>query len=722
MTVVDLFRMVIRDWSRRPDRTEALTLNQIASVSIGKGTSKNAQRVGQMVHEYGEYFVWRSARKVRVNWKTVERDHPTILAPRAPRAAADRPRGPQFDEMLVALDDERRAIEKDARESPIRISNAVSRPDLDPTKPIYEFDLNLGDRDVPLSIPDGAPVRLRWSLSGGRKTSRHGVLLVQDLRRSKVVVSLESPIAVETRMANGVLLPRTDELVAAVRTSLETVLANSKGLAHRLLVGDTTPSTVFTPTESTAGLLDESQVAAVDKIRTQDLVFLWGPPGTGKTHTLGEAITHLVRDGRRVLVLALANVAVDQVCLKTRDALLRHGDTGLLESGKLLRLGYAHDPEVLRDRRFFPDKVRSDELRQELREVRRRIKTGANLPTDERAQLVNRRVELEQLLSSITRSFVRDAKVVLTTVMQLCIGTAFEDAPPFDTVILDEASMVPIPQLLIAAHRARRQFVVAGDFRQLAPIALARSEAAQTWLHRDAFSLLGIEKEHPQHPALSMLTTQRRMHPDISACINSVFYGGVLRDEATDEATRSHAQPPLNGVGAVLIEVGCSGDCSVEATQGGSRRNLGTARRSARLAEWYAGMGHPVAVITPYRAQVAAIKKLLRATEQPTVRDEPLVHVGTIHTFQGSERDVVIWDLVENRHHKVGRLFRDDSGSRLSNVAITRAKGKLIVLVDPKVFIDAPGRERVGPLRGIISKLARTSSVPWAEVEALLPR
>ena len=720
MTVDELFRAVVRDWKRRPDRVEALALNQIAFMSLGKGNPKNAQRVGQMIHEFREYFIQSGGRKVRVGWKAVERDHPELLGSSSGRPPPRSSGGGPFAEMLIALDDERRSIEKDARDSPIRISHAVSRPDLDPTKPIYEFDLQLGDRDVPLSIPDGAPIRLRWRLSGGRSTTRNGILLVQDLQRSKVVVSVDRALAPETRLAKGVLLPRTDELVAAVRAALDAVRVSDSGIPRRLLDGVTSPTDVFTPRGRTTGLLDESQLAAVDRIRRQDLVFLWGPPGTGKTHTLGEAITHLVRDGRRLLVLALANVAVDQVCLKTRDALLRHGEASLLEGGKVLRLGYAHDPAVLRDRRFFPDKVRSDELRQELRAVRQRIKTGTKLPTDERAKLVNRRVELEQLLSSITKTFVRDARVVLTTLMQLCIGTAFEDAPPFDSVVLDEASMIPIPQLLIAAQRARSQLVVAGDFRQLAPIAMARSAAANAWLHRDAFSLLGIESEHPQHAALAMLTTQRRMHPDISRCINAVFYGGILNDAATGETTSANGQPPLEGSGAVLIAAPYRGACAVEATLGGSRRNPGTARISARLAEWYGSRGHRVAVITPYRAQVAAIKKALRDDSRTARGDELLIHVGTIHTFQGSEREVVIWDLVENRNHKIGLLFREDSGSRLSNVAITRAKGKLIVVADPRVFIDAPGRERVGPLRGIINRLARTSSQSWAEVEKML--
>jgi superfamily I DNA and/or RNA helicase len=132
-----------------------------------------------------------------------------------------------------------------------------------------------------------------------------------------------------------------------------------------------------------------------------------------------------------------------------------------------------------------------------------------------------------------------------------------------------------------------------------------------------------------------------------------------------------------------------------------------------------------VAVITPYRAQVASIKDALKPMLDRSAearRDGGASpHVGTIHTFQGSERDVVILDLVENRGETIGLLFLEESGDRLGNVAITRAKGKLVVLADPRAFIDAAGHRSVWQLRSIIAGLERTSRVPYEEIRNGVP-
>jgi len=77
--------------------------------------------------------------------------------------------------------------------------------------------------------------------------------------------------------------------------------------------------------------------------------------------------------------------------------------------------------------------------------------------------------------------------------------------------------------------------------------------------------------------------------------------------------------------------------------------------------------------------------------------------LGTVHAFQGSEADVIIWDLVDTRNHKIGRLYQQDTGDRLTNVAISRAKGKLVIVGDPDAFFLAPGKESVGKLRNILA-------------------
>ena len=107
-------------------------------------------------------------------------------------------------------------------------------------------------------------------------------------------------------------------------------------------------------------------------------------------------------------------------------------------------------------------------------------------------------------------------------------------------------------------------------------------------------------------------------------------------------------------------------------------------------------------IIAPYRAQVTLIRRLLR--ERGPEKDQARrIRLGTVHAFQGSEADVIIWDLVETRDHKIGRLYHKDAGDRLSNVAISRAQGKLILVGDPEAFFLAPGQESVGKLRGIFT-------------------
>src|SRR5690606_1595803 len=102
-----------------------------------------------------------------------------------------------------------------------------------------------------------------------------------------------------------------------------------------------------------------------------------------------------------------------------------------------------------------------------------------------------------------------------------------------------------------------------------------------------------------------------------------------------------------------------------------------------------------IGVIAPYRAQVSYINRLLDQYLSKSLRSQ--VDVGTVHAFQGREADVVIWDLVEATKPgiKIGLLYRGDAGNRLTNVAISRAKGKLIIVGEDKVFRSGPGYDAV---------------------------
>ncbi len=264
--------------------------------------------------------------------------------------------------------------------------------------------------------------------------------------------------------------------------------------------------------------------------------------------------------------------------------------------------------------------------------------------------------------------------------------------------------MMPIPYLACMGLFGRERLVIAGDFRQLGPIAVSRSNAAYEWLHKDAFELAGITK-NLSHPALEMLTIQRRMHPKICEIINEPFYGGKLITNVLPEKARACDLPPLPGNPVVFISLLPEDGSEVQRTENGSRFNRASVDIVVKLARQYVHMNAQVKVgiITPYRAQVNLIKKALKDPHLP----QPLanrIKVGTIHAFQGSEDDIIIWDLVDTKSQTIGKLYQGDTGDRLANVAISRAKGKLVIVGDRDVFFDAPGADMVKRLRFIMTK------------------
>jgi hypothetical protein len=306
--------------------------------------------------------------------------------------------------------------------------------------------------------------------------------------------------------------------------------------------------------------------------------------------------------------------------------------------------------------------------------------------------------DIDEALAEVESNVIAEAMVVATTLTRAYKRESVQ-ARRFDTVILDEASMAPIPALWVAAGLAEANVVVVGDPKQLPPIKHSEHELAERWLGQDIFRASGVELawdkgERPPH--VIQLQVQYRMDPQMSAIPNALVYGGALIDgEGVDDDSAldgwydrlwSHDAPVL------LVDMGPLNAwvTSVRTGRvGGSRLNFLSAVISVDIAERLLRSDRPslgtaerprVLIGAPYRPQARLVNLLVKDAGL-----EREVAPGTAHTFQGSEAPVVIFDLVLDEPHRQAGLFdprRNSDNLRLLNVALTRARRRLIVLGD----------------------------------------
>jgi AAA domain len=306
--------------------------------------------------------------------------------------------------------------------------------------------------------------------------------------------------------------------------------------------------------------------------------------------------------------------------------------------------------------------------------------------------------EIEEALLAVENVVIAEAMVVATTLTRAYKRDSVQ-ARTFDTVILDEASMAPIPALWVVAGLANANVVVVGDPQQLPPIKHSEHPLAEEWLGKDIFRQSGVQAkwESGEPPAnLVQLRVQYRMAPPISAIANALVYEQQLVDgEGVDDDSSldgwfdrgwGHDEP------VVLVDMAPLNAwvTSVKTGRlGGSRLNFLSALISIDIAERLLTAGRPelplgerprVLIGAPYRPQARLVRLLVK--EAGLERE---VVEGTAHTFQGSEAPVVIFDLVLDEPHRQAGLFdpnRNEDNLRLLNVALTRARRRLIVLGD----------------------------------------
>ena len=551
----------------------------------------------------------------------------------------------------------------------------------------YSFEL-----ESELYLSDNAPVTLTVGLN-----TYQGTVIVSD--GFQLIVALNQNIGDEIQSAFINVEPW--KLVEKLRDKLETITPKHK-IAWTLFHD----GPALADKLSNISTIKRGQDIAISHSINNDITVIWGPPGTGKTYTMARMVEEFVSLEKRILIVSHSNISVDNVVKQISNQFTQHNQTEFLAQGKVLRYGYVRDEELQKNENCVAFNYALNcypELKQRynsLSDESYKLKVQLQYKYDK--EKAEKRKDIEKLLKSIrarlkeeSQELTSKAQVVATTASKLYMDKVFEDVK-YDVVMFDEVSMAYVPQLICAASYATEKFVCVGDFRQLAPI--VQCERAKPVLEKDIFTFLNICQNNNihNHPWLVMLNEQRRMHPHISLFSNLRIYKGLLRDHesVTTKWNDVVEMEPLSQEAISLVDLAGT-YCAAGKNADNSRFNILSAILSFGIAlkaeQCQNGLDfkpeEKVGVITPYAAQTRLIRALVQDYRQ---ENKVNISCATVHQFQGSERNVIVFDAVESYPFtKPGWLVsKNDNGSviRLINVALTRSRAKFITLASTKFW------------------------------------
>ncbi len=532
------------------------------------------------------------------------------------------------------------------------------------------------DKDIEHQFEYGRPVCFFTQDVSGKLNYLNFVATVNYVDEDRMVVilpSVDALLALQSKEVVGVQLYFDETSYRLMFEALKQVIgAKNNRLAElRDIFHGTQPASTFSFHPLRFPWLNATQEEAVNKVlHAKDVAIVHGPPGTGKTTTLVEAVYETLHRENQVLVCAQSNMAVDWISEKLVDrgvSVLRIGNPSRVND-KMLSFTY--------ERRFesHPDYPQLWSIRKAIRELYARSRKGAEREAVRQKinSLKDRATELE---IRINESLFSEARVIACTLVgsanRLLIGQKF------GTLFIDEAAQALEAACWIPIRKADR-VILAGDHCQLPPTVKA-PEALRAGLGHTLMQT--IVKSKPD--SVSLLKLQYRMNDEIMRFSSEWFYGGMLQS-APEVKYRSilDFDTPIEWINTEGL------DCNEEFIgENYGRINKSEAELSIEQLKGYiTKIGRErflderidVGMISPYKAQVQYLRRLVRndAFFKPY---RQAITINTVDGFQGQERDVILISLVRaNEEGQIGFL----NDLRRMNVAITRARMKLIILGD----------------------------------------
>lgn len=697
--------------------------------------------------------------------------------------------GPDFASMIAAVDDELAAITRDKR-SVILFDGEKVEPGEEGF--IYKFEVPEG---VSLSNIEDPDIQV-----GGQTIKGEVVGVDNQFLRIQLSDDLGEEIPELTiRWSTKMILNKLREHLVRLKDSPKERSGSIVSNLFSFNGGSGTPTnTTFQVDESR----NSQQKRAILAALSRDIVFIWGPPGTGKTSTIGFIAAYLAQKGRRVLVVSNTNRAVDVamqhvlsaskiVGLDWQSDLTRYGQLYILNDPDLRTISFEHQVSREKERLEQTIQKKRDLLNQfrrlkglleknsllltqiedsrtklvnsqnqlaatqdEIRKIRSRLHptaevtglkaiatalfgpTRAQLETklkmltsktktlDEnvsefRSVLNNREGELNKSLTTVdmerlklleneikslggaesvqkeieaqlkvdVATLLQKRKVIGATVAKVVTNSTLTSLK-VDTVIIDEASMVGLPFVAVLAASGQKSIVIAGDPQQLAPIAMADTEIAKNWLQKDIFMrAAGVDDpallfpwQHRYNDAAIFLDTQYRMPESVSNIVNEVFYGGRLKNASIDGSLKADS-------GIMLIDTSSMNPVIQRVGNNLKGFNVYNPFHTAKTISFLKHLimngqirADECGIVMPLNSAAQYMRKELRKSG---IRN---IEVGTIHTFQGREKELIIFDTVmAGVNYRIRPFDETRSGKnveRLLNVALSRTKNTLIVLAD----------------------------------------